>query len=152
MVADKSNRIEKHVVLRAPRSRVWRALTTPAEFGAWFGAKLGGAFEVGAICSGQLTVGGFEHLTLELEIAAIEAEHYFAFRWHPHAVDAEVNYSLERKTLVEFRLADSPEGTALSVVESGFEHVPEARRAKALEMNDGGWAIQMQNIARHVAT
>jgi uncharacterized protein YndB with AHSA1/START domain len=151
MVAEKSNRIEKRIILRAPRSRVWRALTTPAEFGRWFGVRLEGDFRVGAISSGGLTISGFEHLTLELEIAAIEAEHYFAFRWHPYAVEADVDYASEAKTLVEFRLEEAPGGTALSVTESGFERIPAGRRSKALESNDGGWASQVQNIARYVA-
>lgn len=144
--------IEKHIVLKAPRSRVWRALTTPAEFGAWFGVRLDGPFRVGAVSSGRLTLSGFDHLTLELEITAIEPECYFAYRWHPYAVEADVDYTSEKKTLVEFRLQDAPDGTSLSIVESGFELIPAARRAQALTMNDGGWAIQVQNIARHVAS
>jgi uncharacterized protein YndB with AHSA1/START domain len=151
MVANITDRIEKRILLRAPRSRVWRALTTPAEFGAWFGAELHGAFRVGATSSGRLTIQGFQHLTLELQIAAIEAESYFAYRWHPYAVEAGVDYSGEATTLVEFRLAEAPGGTALSVVESGFEHIPAGRRAIALKMNDGGWASQVQNIERYVA-
>jgi len=152
MVAKTSDRIEKHIILRAPRARVWRALTTPAEFGAWFGVCLEGVFRVGAVSSGRLTLSGFDHLTLELEIAAIEPEHYFAYRWHPYAVEADVDYASESQTLVEFRLEDAPGGTSLTVIESGFELIPAARRAKALTMNDGGWAIQVQNIARHVAS
>jgi len=152
MVAKTPDRIEKHIILRAARSRVWRALTTPSEFGAWFGVRLEGTFRVGAITSGRITNPGYDHLTVELEIAAIEPEHYFAYRWHPYAVEADIDYSSETKTLVEFRLEEAPGGTALSVIESGFEHVPAARRAKALTMNDGGWAIQVQNIARHVAS
>jgi uncharacterized protein YndB with AHSA1/START domain len=153
MVAQTSDRIEKRVFLRAPRSRVWRALTTPAEFGAWFGVRLEQAtFRVGGLATGRLTRSGFDHLTLELEIAAMDPEHYFAYRWHPYAVEPDVDYSSEAKTLVEFRLEEAPGGTTLSVIESGFERIPLARRAKALEMNDGGWAIQVQNIAHHVAT
>jgi uncharacterized protein YndB with AHSA1/START domain len=152
MVAKTHDRIEKHIFLRAPRSRVWRALTTPSEFGAWFGVRLEGTFRVGAIASGRITNSGFDHLTLEIEIAALEPEHYFAYRWHPYAVEADVDYSSEPKTLVEFRLEEAPGGTALSVIESGFELIPAARRAKALTMNDGGWAIQVQNIARYVAS
>lgn len=131
---------------------MWRALTTPAEFGAWFGARLDGVFRVGVVSSGRLTLSGFDHLTLQLEISAIEPESYFAYRWHPYAVEPDIDYASETKTLVEFRLEDAPEGTLLCVVESGFELIPAARRAKALTMNEGGWAIQVQNIARHVAS
>lgn len=153
MVAKSPSRIEKHIHLRAPRSRVWRALTSSEEFGAWFGAKLQGPFHAKAAVSGPITIPGFSHLTLHLQIERIEPESYFSYRWHPHAVDATVDYSSEPMTLVEFRLEDAAGGgTTLSVVESGFERIPLERRAKAFEMNDGGWAAQMENIARYVAT
>jgi len=53
--------------------------------------------------------------------------------------------------LVVFELWDVPEGTLLTVVESGFDQVPLARRAEAWRKNDEGWAIQMENVERHVA-
>ena len=153
MVAKNSDRIEKHIILRAPRSRVWRALTDAREFGAWFGAKLEGAFEPNRAVSGPITFPGYTHVTLRLEVVRIEPESLFSYRWHPYAVDPDVDYSAEPTTLVEFRLEDAPGGgTSLTVTESGFDAIPLARRAKALEMNDGGWAQQVENIARHVAT
>jgi len=153
MVAKTRDRIEKHIHLRAPRSRVWRALTNSEEFGAWFGARLTGAFRPKSSVSGPITIPGFDHLTLNLEIDRVEPESYLSYRWHPHAVEPDVDYSSEPTTLVEFLLADAAGGgTSLTVIESGFEQIPLARRTKALEMNDGGWAAQMENIARHVAT
>ena len=44
--------IEKTVTLRAPRSRVWRAITNAKEFGEWFRVKLEGSFAEGAITRG----------------------------------------------------------------------------------------------------
>src|SRR5690349_16172165 len=93
-----SDRIEKKLVLRAPRSRVWRALTDAGEFGAWFGVKLEGGFAVGASTRGKITHPGYEHLTMELHVERIDAEHLFSFRWHPYAVDPEIDYSSEPTT------------------------------------------------------
>jgi uncharacterized protein YndB with AHSA1/START domain len=153
MVAQNLDRIEKHINLRAPRSRVWRALTDAKEFGSWFGVQLESEFRPKSMVSGRITIKGFDHLTFQIEIESLEPETYFAYRWHPHAVDPDVDYSAEPTTLVEFRLEDQAGGgTSLTVVESGFDRIPLARRAKALQMNDGGWAQQMENIARHVAT
>jgi uncharacterized protein YndB with AHSA1/START domain len=153
MVAQIPNQIEKHIHLRAPRSRVWHALTNSEEFGTWFGAKLTGPFRPKSRVSGPITIQGFQHLMLHLEIERIEPESYFSYRWHPYAVDSNIDYSSEATTLVEFRLEEAPGGgTALTVIESGFDRIPLERRAKAFEMNDGGWAAQMENIARHVAT
>lgn len=146
-----TDRIEKTVVLRAPRARVWRALTDASEFGAWFGASLTGTFAPGAVVSGRITTPGYEHLTMDLLVERVEPERLLSYRWHPYAVDPEVDYRDEPMTLVEFRLEDVPEGTRLTVTESGFDQIPAARRAEAFRMNEGGWAAQVENIARHVA-
>ena len=146
-----TDRIEKTVFLRAPRSRVWRAIATPEEFGAWFGVNLDGAFAPGKQVSGRMTIKGFEHLPMEITIDRVEPERLFSYRWHPYAIDPKVDYSAEPMTLVEFRLEDAPGGTQLTVTESGFDRIPAARRAEAFRMNEGGWASQLRNIERHVA-
>jgi len=146
-----TDRIEKQVVLRAPRSRVWRALTDAGEFGTWFGVKLHSPFSEGATVRGQITHPGYEHVAMEMQVERIEPERYFAYRWHPYAVDPKIDYTQEPTTLVEFRLEDSDQGTALTIVESGFDGIPLARRAEALKMNEGGWTAQVQNIERYVS-
>jgi uncharacterized protein YndB with AHSA1/START domain len=146
-----TNRIEKKVILRAPRSRVWRAITAAEEFGAWFGVKLDGAFAEGATVRGKITHPGYEHLTMEMQVARLEPERYFAYRWHPYAIDAHVDYSSEPSTLVEFRLDEADGGTVLTIVESGFDRIPLARRAEAFRMNDQGWTEQTRNIERYVS-
>ena len=92
MAQAKADRIEKQIHLRAPRSRVWRALSDAQEFG-----------------------------------------------------------SKEPTTLVVFELEDAAGGTMLKVVESGFDKIPLERRAKAFQLNDEGWGMQMKAIEKHVA-
>jgi uncharacterized protein YndB with AHSA1/START domain len=146
-----TDRIEKKVVLRAPRSRVWRAITTAEEFGAWFRMNLDGEFAEGGTVRGKLTHPGYEHVTLEMRVERIEPERYFSYRWHPYAIDPAVDYSAEPTTLVEFTLQDTEGGTALTIVESGFDRIPLARRAEAFRMNDQGWAGQIKNLERYVS-
>jgi uncharacterized protein YndB with AHSA1/START domain len=146
-----TDRIEKKVVLRAPRSRVWHAIADASEFGKWFGVKLEGDFIPGATIRGKITHPGYEHLTMEIQIDKIEPEQYFSYRWHPYAIDPAIDYSAEPKTLVEFRLEEADGGTLLTIIESGFDQIPLERREKAFRMNDGGWTQQIQNIERHVA-
>jgi uncharacterized protein YndB with AHSA1/START domain len=146
-----TDRIEKKVILRAPRWRVWRAITTAKEFGAWFGVELEGVFAPGATVRGKVTHPGYEHLMMEMLVERIEPERYFAYRWHPYAVDPHVDYSLEPTTLVEFHLDEADSSTVLTLVESGFDRIPVARRAEAFRMNDGGWSEQMKHIGRYVS-
>jgi len=151
-IDSRSDRIEKRVVVRAPRERVWRALSDAREFGAWFGVDFGDAsFAPGARARGRLTVPGYEHVTMEIVIERMEPERALAYRWHPYAVDPKTDYSKEPTTLVVFELQDAPEGTLLTVVESGFDRIPPHRRAEALRMDDQGWTEQMKNVAAHVA-
>ena len=151
MSGDNTDRIEKTVVLRAPRSRVWRAIASPDEFGAWFGVKLEGEFAPSRKIEGRMTIRGFDELKLELKVEKMEAEHTFSFRWNPYAVEKDVDYSSEEPTLVEFSLSEIASRTLLRVTESGFDRVPLARRAKAFEMNDQGWAAQLKRIDEYLA-
>jgi uncharacterized protein YndB with AHSA1/START domain len=146
-----TDRIEKKVVLRASRSRVWRAITTAEEFGAWFRVILEGVFVPGATNRGKITHPGYEHVTMDMLVERIEPERYFSYRWHPYAIDPAVDCSAEPTTLVEFILQDTEGGTALTIVESGFDRIPLARRAEAFRMNDRGWAGQINNLARYVS-
>ena len=145
-----TDRIEKKILLHAPRSRVWRALTDSKEFGAWFQSVFADPFRPGTRVTGRITHPGYEHLTMEMVIEKMEPERLFSFRWHPYAVDPNVDYSKEPTTLVEFTLEEMKDGTLLRVVESGFEGIPIARRAEAMKMNDGGWAQQMTNIEDYI--
>jgi len=149
-MAPTTDRIEKNILLRAPRARVWRALTDAGEFGTWFRVKLEGSFAVGQPIKGKITHPGYEHLSMEVVVQKMDAERLFSFRWHPYAVDPKVDYSAEPPTLVEFRLEEAADGTKLTVVESGFDAIPAARRAEAFRMNEQGWGAQLENIQRHV--
>jgi uncharacterized protein YndB with AHSA1/START domain len=146
-----TDRIEKHLVMRAPRSRVWRAITAVEEFGTWFRMNLDGDFAEGATVRGHVTIPGYEHLKVEMLVERMEAERYFSYRWHPYPIDPAVDYSAEPTTLVEFILDEAEDGTAVTIIESGIDQIPLARRAEAFRMNDNGWAGQIKNLERHVS-
>jgi len=149
-----SDSIEKQIELRAPVSRVWRALTDYREFGEWFRVNLEGPFVQGQVSRGNMTYPGFEHVKWEAVIQKIEPEKLFAFTWsHPKSFDAATyspDYSKEPTTLVEFRLEKTAGGTRLTVTESGFDKLPADRREEAFRRNEGGWTEQMKNINHYV--
>ena len=150
-----NDRIEKRMELKAPVSRVWRALTDYREFGRWFGVKLDGPFLPGKVSRGQITHPGYEHVKWEVVVQKMDSERLFSFTWpHPKSLDKAdipVDYSQEPKTLVEFRLQKTATGTLLLVTESGFDQLPGDRRLEAFRRNEGGWTQQMKNIENHVA-
>ena len=147
-----TDRLERKILLKAPRSRVWRALSNAEEFGGWFGVDFkGSAFVAGKSVKGRITYPGYEHLVMEVLIERIVPERLLSWRWHPAAIDTAVDYSEEPTTLVVFELEDAKDGVMLSVVESGFDKIPEARRATAFRLNTSGWEEQLKNIEKHVA-
>jgi uncharacterized protein YndB with AHSA1/START domain len=146
-----TDRIEKQVNLDAPRSRVWRALTDVKQFNAWFGVALASPFSPGAEVSGKITFKNYQHVTMTIWIETMEPERFFSFRWHPYALDTAVDYSAEPTTLVSFTLEEQGKATQLTIVESGFDAIPESRRAKAFSMNSNGWNGQAENIRKFLA-
>ena len=149
--APSTDRIEKQITLDAPRSRVWRALTEVKEFNAWFGVSLATPFSPGAEVSGQINIPKYEHVTMTIWIETMEPPRFFSFRWHPYAIEPGVDYSAEPTTLVSFTLEDVGTSTRLTIVESGFDSIPESRRAKAFGMNSNGWNGQAENLRKFLA-
>ncbi len=151
MSVTSTDRIEKSVVLRAPRARVWQAVADAEAFGQWFGVEMAGRFAPGARVTGRVTHEGYEHVPFEIVVERMEPERLLAWRWHPNSVDLGLDYSAEPTTLVVFELTDVAGGTELKVVESGFDGIPLSRRATAYRGNDQGWAAQMVAIERYLS-
>ncbi|HEY6911008.1 MAG TPA: SRPBCC family protein [Myxococcales bacterium] len=157
-----ADRIEKTVLLRAPRQRVWNAIADAKQFGSWFGAAFDGAFAAGARLTGKIVPTradaevakaqqAYAGKTFEVTIDRIEPMRLFSFRWHPYAVDPAVDYSKEPTTLVVFELEEVSGGTRLTITESGFDRIPAGRRAEAFTRNDQGWAAQARLLEKHLA-
>jgi uncharacterized protein YndB with AHSA1/START domain len=157
-----TDRIEKKVLLRAPLKRVWRAISDSGEFGTWFGLKFDGPFVEGQLLRGVIvpsTVNAeiarvekpHDGVIFDITVEKIEPERLFSFRWHPHAVKRDFDYSKEPTTLVVFTLEEVAEGVLLTITESGFDRIPLARRAEAFLANDEGWSMMVRVIEEYLA-
>lgn len=150
-VPSETDRIERRIVINAPRPRVWRALSNAEEFGGWFGVDLKGkAFVPGQRVQGTFIIEGHEHCLFDIVVERVEPEQLLSYRWHPYSMDPKIDYEKEPRTVVTFTLKDAGKGTLLTVVESGFDKVPPARRLDAFRMNSQGWQFQLDNIQRYV--
>jgi uncharacterized protein YndB with AHSA1/START domain len=157
-----TDRIEKQILLRAPRERVWRAISDAREFGTWFGVSFDKPFAEGARMIGKIVPTKVDAEVAKMQepyagkatdwtVERIEPMKRITFRWHPYGVEEGVDYSKEPMTLIEFELVDAPGGILLKISESGFDQIPLARRAKAFKANDGGWEKQTQLIEKYLA-
>jgi uncharacterized protein YndB with AHSA1/START domain len=159
--ATSTDRIEKQITLKAPRSRVWKAISDASEFGRWFGVAFDSGFAPGARVTGRIAPTEvdpevaklqepYAGMAFDFRVDRIEPERLFSFRWHPYAVEPGVDYSKEPETLVVFELSEVPGGTLLKISESGFDNLPIARRATAFNANEGGWEHQTRLLAKYV--
>lgn len=153
-----TDRIEKQVLLRAPLERVWRAISEASEFGAWFGVEFDAPFAPGATVPARIVP-----TKVDPEVAKMQEQHagisfaimvermepmsLFSFRWHPGVSEPDPG---DPTTLVSFELEERPDGTLLTITESGFDGIPLARRAEAFESNEHGWSIQTTLIAKYL--
>jgi uncharacterized protein YndB with AHSA1/START domain len=149
MITSEMSKIEKRMLLRAPRAKVWRALTHVPEFAKWFGVTMEGEFQPGARLEMTATKDG-STMVVHVTIEQMEPESLFSWRWHPGVPRDDVDYSAEPTTLVEFHLEESTEGTLLTVKESGFDQISLTRRASVFGDNDRGWDGQMKSLAKYV--
>ena len=152
MTGSDMSSIERRVTIRAPQSRVWRAITDPADFGDWFGVTVKGAFHPGAQVEMTSTHKGHEGMTFTVHIDRIEPEHFFSWHWHPGRPDQAVDYSNQPMTTVEFRLEETGGATLVTVTETWFDRISLARRAAVYKDNVGGWEHQMKSLAQYAAS
>jgi uncharacterized protein YndB with AHSA1/START domain len=144
-----TNFIYREIEISAPMSDVWKALTDHKELGNWFCAQADKPFKVGEASRGKIVGCGHDELEWNSEIIAMDPETYFAWKWHPGLPVEGETYRDENRTLVEFHLKPTNNGTVVSVRESGFENIPASRREKTLEGNNAGWDAQMENFKGH---
>jgi uncharacterized protein YndB with AHSA1/START domain len=141
--------------------RVWSALADSKQFGTWFGMKFNGPFVPGKLMRGTIVPTKvnadvakaqekYEGMPVEITIEKMEPERLLSFRWHPYAIEQEVDYSAEPTTLIEFLLEETKDGVMLTVTESGFDQIPLARRVKAFTANEQGWGMALKLIEEYL--
>lgn len=141
--------IERSTVVRASRSRVWRALTTAQEFASWFGVRVDGEFAPGAALELVTTHPDYAGIRFPVFIEVMQPETTFAWRWFPGGSNPERS-DREQTTVVTFTLEEVPGGTRVTVCETGFDRVKLEERARAYDDNVGGWQAQFVALAKYV--
>jgi uncharacterized protein YndB with AHSA1/START domain len=161
-VAMNTDRIQKRILLHAPLPRVWQAISDSRRFGTWFGVAFDGPFLEGTRVAGKIVPTAVDqevaklqqpHVvkSFEFSVERVEPMRRIYFRWHPYAIDPSADYSEEPTTLITFELEEQPNGTQLTITESGFDRIPLGRRAAAFTANDAGWEHQVMLIQKYLA-
>ena len=140
--------IERQITIRAPKERVYNAITDPKQIVSWFPDAISGTLEAGA----TPTINFGKDTAYQIHVVAANPHSYFAYRWVPGNADGTDGFAGDvltvPNTLVEFRLADDPKGTALTLKESGFSTLPWAVAEKKFEENSGGWDYMLDRLEK----
>jgi uncharacterized protein YndB with AHSA1/START domain len=131
-MTEEAPEIRHSVFVRAPRAKVWAALTTAQAMDAWWGTR---GSEIDLRPGGKLTLrwrgwGPERDINADRECDVVEVlpPKRFVFRWGETA---------DTMTTVEFDLEERADGTLLRLREHGF--APTAKGRDSFAGNSLGW-------------
>lgn len=131
--------IRRQIQVKAPRERVWTALTDPAELLRWFPTT---ACEFdptpGAPARFVWDEGGDEAIVEEVEPLARLVD-----RWRPLGSDRPY-------TTVTIELTDADDGTLVTLTERGFSSLPDQIHEQSYEGNDAGWRDELEELRAYL--
>lgn len=146
------DKIERNILIQAPITKVWNAITDPQQFASWFAEGVEGDFEMGS----QPVLDEGKYGKVRIAIVARDEPSYFAWRWvsgMEFVPQGFLGNPLEMPhTLVEFRLTEEGSATRLNLVETGFASLPEKYAAENLKDNIGGWTYMLARLIEWTET
>jgi uncharacterized protein YndB with AHSA1/START domain len=140
------DRIEREILIEAPRERVWLVLTEPDHVARWFGDSA----ELDLRPGGKAAFGWSEEAMGKFHavIERVEPPSFLAYRW---ARKTEVAPTDGEATLVEFTLTPDGSDTLLRVVETGFGslNATAAEQVTSAEENTKGWTAELAELKEY---
>lgn len=131
--------IERQLVIPVARQRVWDAITAPDQIASWFSDTVTLELEEGSPIVFHWDGYGDRRGRVE----TVDPTSRFAYRWIPtDETDQSIPFEQVPSTLVEFSLEDTPDGTRVTVTESGFSRLPDDMREQMIGGNTEGWIMK----------
>jgi uncharacterized protein YndB with AHSA1/START domain len=136
---DVPDEVRRTIEIRAPRERVWSALTEPNELIRWFPTEQADL---------DLRPGGeasfvWEESADEAVIDVVEPPARLVFRWRPARLDRPY-------TTVSFDLEETEDGTTLTLLETGFASLPDQIAQQSQRGNDAGWRDELEELKAYL--
>jgi uncharacterized protein YndB with AHSA1/START domain len=139
--------VRRSIRIEASRERVWAAVTEPEQISLWFGrADFDGS---GPGATGTLSWDDYGDVPVRVE--AVDAPRSITYRWSNYdEPELPARVVEEHSTVFTFTLEVLEEGVAtrLTVVETGFETVPDA--AANLDSHRDGWDSELDELTELV--
>jgi uncharacterized protein YndB with AHSA1/START domain len=141
------DKIERHITIKAPKERVYQAITDPTHITSWFPDTV-----EGTLVEGEQPIFGFgEHGRAQVLVVATKPHDYFAYRWVPGANHFLGDVTSVQTTLVEFALQEADGVTTVTLTESGFSMLPAELATSSFEQNTGGWGYMLGRLEEKFA-
>jgi uncharacterized protein YndB with AHSA1/START domain len=134
--------VRRTIRIAAPIEKVWSAFTEPEHISRWFGQAAFDGEGVGALG----TLSWPDRGAVPLRIEAIDAPRMVSYRWSNDDARSALPEDVddEHSTVFTFTLEPLPDGTQLTVVETGFETTSDA--AANLEGHRAGWTAELDKL------
>lgn len=139
--------IERVMTLPVPIERAWSAITDPAEVRQWFGDQ--SDYELREGGEGRFKWGDEGS---RMRIVTLEPPRRFVYRWAPGNDDQSIPFDEMPTTLVEYVLESIPDGTRLTLTESGFASLPAEQREGSFADNSEGWTSELAKLVTYTET
>jgi uncharacterized protein YndB with AHSA1/START domain len=139
------DKIERKIIIKAPKEQVYAAITNPELIIKWFPDAIEGNF-----AEGEQPIFNFgEHGKSRIYVVAMRPHDYFAYRWVPGSSHFMGDVLSTETTLVEFSLAENDDATEVTMVESGFAKIPAKLAEAAFAQNSNGWNFMLGRLEKH---
>lgn len=142
---DMQDIISREITVKAPKDRVYKAITDPVELIKWFPDKVEGTIEVGQRPMFMFTS---EHHKTSIFVEAMKPYDYFAYRWVPGSTGIVGDVMQVPNTLVEFFIEETGQETKVTVKESGFASLPASVAEESFKQNSGGWEYMIGRLQK----
>jgi uncharacterized protein YndB with AHSA1/START domain len=135
--------VERSVLINAPRERVWRAITDPAQLEQWYAP--GCPWEIPELQAGKTIK--FHNTDTDIQLATIEVVEplrEFTLRWQLDPMHPGLTLTNT------FRLEPENDSTRVTVSQAGYEALPEGMRQEQLSMDEGAYAAIAESLKDYV--
>jgi uncharacterized protein YndB with AHSA1/START domain len=138
------DKIQREITIKAPKERVYAAITDPSQIISWFPDSV-----EGNLIEGEKPFLHFgEHDKAQIYVVAVQPYNYFAYRWVPGGNQFDGDILNAPTTLVEFQITERKGVSTVTLTESGFEELPPEIAKASFEQNSGGWDFMLGRLEK----
>ena len=133
--------VERSIWINAPRERVWRAVTQSDQIMQWWSNDF---WEISTLEVGAPVKFGDRDNPIVAAVAVVSPPDEFAIQWPP----LPQNHFTAMVTT--FRLEQEGGGTRVTVVETGYEALPDNIRQRRLDSTTSGYETVLAGLKAYV--